>query len=121
MALNFREANPGLFSEGTYVALGTKGNLREHFCALARQKEERTVLVVVPRFLTSLVKNADAMPLGEQVWGDSQIVIPEEIAGDEFRNIFTDEIVKKVRRDGEGLLPVGEVLANFPVAMLERG
>jgi hypothetical protein len=60
------------------------------------------------------------MPLGQEIWGDSGIILPGEIAGKLFRNIFTDEIVGKVGQNGEGLLLLGAVFANFPVAMLEQ-
>ncbi|OGP94091.1 MAG: malto-oligosyltrehalose synthase [Deltaproteobacteria bacterium RBG_16_47_11] len=119
-ALNYRKENHSLFRDGAYVSLGTIGNLKEHVCAFARQKEEKAVLVVVPRFLIRLAKDTDEMPLSEQIWAGAWIIIPEEIGGKEFRNIFTDETVKKVRRNGEALLSLSEVFAHFPVAMLEK-
>jgi hypothetical protein len=48
------------------------------------------------------------------------VVLPKEINGGTFRNLFTDEIIGKVKRNGEGLLPLSEVFMNFPVAMLEK-
>jgi (1->4)-alpha-D-glucan 1-alpha-D-glucosylmutase len=119
-ALNYRRQNPLLFREGAYIPLETRGSLKDHICAFARQREERLVLVIVPRFLARLLGRTHAMPLGEQVWGDSGIILPEENSGKLFRNIFTDEIVGKVGQDGEGLLYLGAVFANFPVAMLEQ-
>jgi (1->4)-alpha-D-glucan 1-alpha-D-glucosylmutase len=94
--------------------------LKEHVCAFARQKEERIVLVIVPRFLACLLEDTQAMPLGKETWGDSGIILPGEISGRRFRNIFTGETVGKVSRNGEGLLPLSEVFASFPVAMLEQ-
>jgi (1->4)-alpha-D-glucan 1-alpha-D-glucosylmutase len=119
-ALNYRRQNPLLFREGAYIPLETRGSLKDHICAFARQREERLVLVIVPRYLARLLGRTHAMPLGEQVWGDSGIILPEENSGKLFRNIFTDEIVGKVGQDGEGLLYLGAVFANFPVAMLEQ-
>ena len=119
-ALNYRRQNPLLFLEGSYVSLGAEGDLKEHVCAFARQKEERIVLVIVPRFLACLLEDTQAMPLGKETWGDSGIILPGEISGRRFRNIFTGETVGKVSRNGEGLLPLSEVFASFPVAMLEQ-
>jgi len=119
-ALNYRRENRLLFMEGTYIPLMGKGESKEHLCAFAKKREERTVLVLVPRFLTHLIKNTDELPLGEQVWKESWVVLPKEINGGTFRNLFTDETIEKVKRDGEGLLSLGEVFANFPVAMLEE-
>jgi len=119
-ALNFRRENFLLFREGAYIPLEGKGSLREHICAFARQKEERVVLTVVPRFLSHLGRGVDEMPLGREVWGDSSIVIPDEIDGDEFKNILTGEVLKKIEGEGQGTLSLGEVFAHFPVALLER-
>jgi maltooligosyltrehalose synthase len=60
------------------------------------------------------------MPFGESVWGDSSVVIPAEIPGKTFRNIFTGETLQRIEKKGEGALPLREVFSNFPVAMLEK-
>jgi (1->4)-alpha-D-glucan 1-alpha-D-glucosylmutase len=119
-ALNYRKENYLLFKDGSYVPLESEGNLNEYVCAFARQKEEKTVLIIVPRFLTHLVRDTGEAPLGEHVWEESWVVLPKEINGGTFRNLFTDEIIEKVKRNGEGQLSLGEVFANFPVAMLEK-
>ncbi len=74
----------------------------------------------MPRFLTHLIRDTGEVPLGKNVWEESWVVLPKEINGGTFRNLFTDETIEKVKRDGEGLLSLGEVFANFPVAMLEK-
>jgi len=94
------------------------GSLKEHVCAYARMKEGKVVLVIVPRLLTRLMQ-IDEMPFGKEIWGDSSIMIPMEIAGNKFRNIFTEETVRVVEQDAKRVLTLGEVFANFPVAMLE--
>jgi (1->4)-alpha-D-glucan 1-alpha-D-glucosylmutase len=119
-ALHFRRKNPLLFREGSYVPLMGNGDLRDHLCAYARRRGEEVVLVAVPRFLTRLVKNPDEMSFGESVWGNSCILIPGEIPGKTFRNIFTGETLQRIEKDGEGALFLREVFSNFPVAMLEK-
>jgi (1->4)-alpha-D-glucan 1-alpha-D-glucosylmutase len=119
-ALHFRRENHLLFEEGSYVPLSGSGDLKEHLCAFARRRGEEVVLVVVPRFLTRLVRHPDEMPFGESVWGDSSVLIPAEIPGENFRNIFTGETLRRIEKDREGTLPLREVFSNFPVAMLER-
>jgi (1->4)-alpha-D-glucan 1-alpha-D-glucosylmutase len=98
----------------------SEGNLKNHICAFARQKEEKTVLVIVPRFLTRIIRGSDEMPLGREIWGDSRIVIPEEVSGNKFNNIFTGETIEETEQDGQGGLALGEIFANFPVALLEK-
>jgi hypothetical protein len=60
------------------------------------------------------------MPFGKEIWGDSSIVIPKEIAGNRFRNIFTDEIVMPVDQQGRIGLTLSEIFVNFPLALLEK-
>jgi (1->4)-alpha-D-glucan 1-alpha-D-glucosylmutase len=119
-ALHFRRDNRLLFQEGSYIPLVGSGDLKEHLCAFARRRGEEVVLVAVPRFLTGLVKNPDEMPFSESVWGDSCVLVPAEIPGETFRNIFTGETVPRVEKNGEGALPLHQVFSNFPVAMLEK-
>ncbi|MDP2968232.1 MAG: malto-oligosyltrehalose synthase [Deltaproteobacteria bacterium] len=119
-SLNYRKANRQVFMEGTYIPLMSGGDLRDHVCAFARRRGEKVVLVVVPRFLTGLMKSFDEVPLGKQVWGNSRIVIPDEISGDQFRNIFTNEMIEAEIEEGEKVLTLSKVFANFPVAMLEK-
>jgi len=119
-ALNYRKKNPLLFRDGNYIPLETVGNLREHICAFTRQRKEEAVLVIAPRFLIPLVQREDGGPLSREIWGDTRIVIPEGIPGNRFTDIFTGETIEKTEQDGQGVLPLGHALANFPVAMLER-
>jgi (1->4)-alpha-D-glucan 1-alpha-D-glucosylmutase len=74
--------------------------------ALAFTRGE-TVLAVVPRLTTQLVK-PPRLPLGD-VWSDHSLNI-----GGKWRNVFTDEVMEGER------LTLKEVFATFPVAILER-
>jgi maltooligosyltrehalose synthase len=94
------------------------GSVKEHISAFARQGAGKVVLVVVPRFLTHLVKGIDQFHLGKEVWGNATVVIPEEIKEDQFINIFTGERATVIEREGRRSLTLEEVLANFPVALL---
>ena len=119
-ALNYRRENPLLFMESHYIPLAGEGDKMDHLCAFARQKEDKIVLIIVPRFLTPLIKGIDKAPLGEEVWGESRLVLPEEIVGNHFRNLFTGETIDRVEQSGKGGIPLAEVFAHFPVAMLEK-
>jgi (1->4)-alpha-D-glucan 1-alpha-D-glucosylmutase len=118
-SLNYRKENRQLFTDGAYLPLSGEGDLKEHLCAFARSGEGKVVLVVVPRFLTRLVKSADESPLGHKVWGDSWLVLPPQIPAVSFNSIFTAETIGTVERDGRTGLALDRVFANFPVAMLE--
>jgi maltooligosyltrehalose synthase len=74
--------------------------------------------VIVPRLVATLTPDADRPPLGEDVWNDTRIVLPENGVRPHYRNVFTDTCVK-VRRDGDGaFLRAAEVFEHFPVATL---
>jgi (1->4)-alpha-D-glucan 1-alpha-D-glucosylmutase len=118
-SLNYRRENYPVFLDGIYIPLVGEGDLKDHICAFARQREDKAVLVIVPRFLTRLIKSTEEMPLGREVWGDSRIAIPDEIARDQFHNIFTRDTIQTIQKDGHGVLALGEILAHFPVALLE--
>jgi (1->4)-alpha-D-glucan 1-alpha-D-glucosylmutase len=105
--------------EGTYLPLQGDGELKEHICAFTRRGEGKVVLVIVPRFLTRLLKSPDELPLGHEVWGDSRVVIPREIPTVKFKNILTGEVMDLVEQDGKAALALDQVFANFPVALLE--
>jgi len=118
-SLNYRKENSQLFMEGTYIPLQGDGNLKDHICAFARGREERVVLIIVPRLLTSLVINTDEFPLEQKVWGDSRLILPPEIPAGRFKNIFTHETVEAAEQDGKMGLALHKIFASFPVALLE--
>jgi (1->4)-alpha-D-glucan 1-alpha-D-glucosylmutase len=108
-ALGVRRARAALFQQGEYRALEVTGSHAEHVCAFARIHAGAAVLTVVPRLLAR--RGADSLPLGAEYWADTRVVVPENMTT--FRNAFTEERVHGVT------LALGDVLASFPVALLE--
>ncbi len=113
-ALSVRRAHRQLFVEGRYVPLEAKGPRREHVCAFARCHGNEWVLTVVPRLMTALV-DAGAPPVGEPVWGEGTLTLPEG-APDRWRDAFTDKTVMTSPASRE--LPLSLVFREFPVALL---
>ena len=110
-ALNFRRDHKELFQRGGYTALHVTRGREEHVVAFARRLGQKAAITVVPRFAYSLMKGKEEPPLGP-VWGDSELVLPSELAGRRIHNIFTGE-----RLDvGESIL-CREIFARFPVAL----
>jgi (1->4)-alpha-D-glucan 1-alpha-D-glucosylmutase len=118
ISLNYRKLHQRLFGEGDYLPLTVDGALAEHVCAFARHGEGDTVLVIVPRFLTYLVRSVNHLPLGQKVWKGSGVVLPEETLGSNFINIFTGETIQAAKQNEKRILSLGAVFANFPVALL---
>jgi (1->4)-alpha-D-glucan 1-alpha-D-glucosylmutase len=117
-ALTYRKNHHSLFMKGAYIPLACEGGLRDHICAFARQEDERSVLVIVPRLMTSVLQFARDLPLGDKVWGDTAIALPDEIRDNLFTNVLTGEKTEAVSRSGKKVLSAGNVYSCLPVAML---
>jgi len=115
-ALNFRRDNRDLFESGEYLPLQPAGERERHVVSFARRAGDRAAIVIATRFFTRLSSGA---PIGHEVWGDTAILMNDELAGC-YRDVFTGRSVhSRSRRDGNEL-PVAEALAHLPVTLLER-
>lgn len=117
--LQIRNQYSTLFEQGNYVPLAVTGKFQEHIVSFARIQEDRMAIVVVPRLLTSIVK-PEENPLGEKIWGDTQIELPQNAS-----TAWQDVICKAPNgrnscliQATEGRLPISEILRHFPVGLL---
>lgn len=111
--LRLRRAEHLLFRRGSYHSLYASSPAEQHVIAHARVHEGKSVIVAVPRFACTLMRSVPALPVNS-AWKDWTIVIPPELQG-EYRNIFTGETLMA----DEGL-PLAQVFATFPVAVLAK-
>jgi (1->4)-alpha-D-glucan 1-alpha-D-glucosylmutase len=130
--LAFRGAVPELFRRGAYLPVEAEGPRRDHVCAFVRRLDgsgegeagtTAEALVVVPRLTQGLTQGEEVPPTGEAVWGGTTLVVPGIVPGQTYRNLFTGAVVEAVdggHGDRAAELPLGQVLATFPVALLER-
>ncbi|GFE60697.1 malto-oligosyltrehalose synthase [Geobacter sp. AOG2] len=120
-ALNVRRENRELFESGRYLPLVVEGSCQEHVCAFERSINNRSVIVVAPRLFSRLLHHDyNELPLGPQVWGDTRINQPFGNLVGRYRNIFTGEQLTLDRQTGQPSLALKDILASFPVAMLEQ-
>ena len=110
-ALKAKKENRAIFREGDYLSLKVGGKFGRHVVAFAWRYRQQWALVVAPRFLGRLVEEG-AFPLGRRIWEDTEVVLPEGVPA-QWRNAVTNETLS-----GGGVLPVGEALLSFPVALL---
>jgi len=110
-ALGLRRARPALFAAGAYRPLEVRGALAEHVCAFARVADDAAAVTVVPRLLAR--RGGEAAPLGPEYWQDTALDLPADV-GRRLRDVLTGAEV------AGDTLPLGQVLAHFPVALLER-
>jgi (1->4)-alpha-D-glucan 1-alpha-D-glucosylmutase len=112
-ALAFRKAYPDLFTYGTYTPVAIEGERKEHVCAFIRQHGEMAALVVVPRLVVGLLRNEERIPISEQTWGDTRLVLEKDQTDTVFRSIFTGESLPL-----GSVIRVADVLNHFPVGLL---
>jgi (1->4)-alpha-D-glucan 1-alpha-D-glucosylmutase len=118
-ALMCRRMYPGLFQTGEFVPLRTGGTWAEHICAFARRQATETLLTVVPRLTARLTNNGARLPLGQEIWGDTWIGLPATLPVSPYVNLLTGAEVAAALSESGSSLAVGELLAEFPVALLE--
>ncbi len=102
---------PELFEVGDFLPVEACGPLAECAFAFLRRRGPLWALVVAPRLTTRLVRPG-ALPLGESVWRETGLRLPEETPRT-WINAFTGQLLT-----GQHPLKVGRVLEDFPVALL---
>ena len=118
LALNCRRTHPGLFAVGDYVPIQVAGTKREHVFGFSRRHGDREAIVAVPRLIGQLLSGDQTRPLGEVVWQDTRLLLPEIDPQRPWRNVFTGESVPFTQEDGQTMLPLAGLMAHFPVALL---
>jgi (1->4)-alpha-D-glucan 1-alpha-D-glucosylmutase len=116
VALDARRRLPDVFgAHGAYIPQAAAGTQAEHVIAFTRRAGDAEIVVVAPRLSSKLCGGQTVPPLGE-IWSDTRLPIAEG----RFINLFTGEtVVAEERGEGSALL-LDQVLADFPVALLER-
>ncbi|MCB9720220.1 MAG: malto-oligosyltrehalose synthase [Candidatus Omnitrophica bacterium] len=110
--LLFRNDAPALFSEGAYLPLKVAGRHAAHAVAFARRHGDAVCVVAVPRLLTALSKDTRP-PLGK-IWQGTEVLLP----GVMRRREWSDRISGRILGRMENSLPLTEIFAKLPVAVL---
>lgn len=117
MLLQLRQRLPELFREGSYEALEGSGEQAEHLIAFRRRVSGAEIVAVAPRLCHGLygaaMEEARGFP-GGGVWGDT--VLQGLGGGGEWVGVLSGRRFT----DGDGGIAVAELLADFPVEVLER-
>ena len=113
-ALALRRRAPELFERGDYSALTAAGSHAERVVAFARRAGEAAVLVVAPRLVAPLLREADRPLPPAAAWADTTIELPEGWP----EGPLVDELAGAQRTPQSGRLALSEALAELPVALL---
>ena len=116
--LQARRKYPGLFSSGEYIPLEFLGRMQEHAFGFIRRMDHTQALIVVPRLVTRLVDGPAGLPLGSTAWADTRFHLPDDMPILSWHNVFTGFVLPASGKQLENGFSLGEVLADFPVAML---
>ncbi len=116
--LNYRREHKDVFDGGEYLPLEVKGARGRHLCAFARKAGGRVVIVAAARLVATLMPEEGSSPLGEAVWQDTVLLLPEGVGG-RFRNGVNDATVEAVPHDDQSALPLAALFAEVSVALLE--
>jgi (1->4)-alpha-D-glucan 1-alpha-D-glucosylmutase len=103
--LELRRQYPALFAEGNYQPLELGGERSAHICAFARNREDETIVVAVPRLTHQLYGSGRAAD-----WGETEIIAPSRGG---WQDVFTGR-----EMDGRERIRASELLADFPVSVL---
>jgi len=101
--LLLRQSYPELFAAGDYQPLEVGGPSSDHLCAFMRSQDGQRLIVAVPRLVYRLYGDGSTAD-----WSTAEIGLPP--GG--WRDVFTG------RRVDGGVVPVSQLLADFPVAVL---
>lgn len=120
-ALALRRELPDVFACGEYVCLPVLGDKRDHVLAFLRTWQAQQVVVVVPRVCSQGVAGHGSQGLPQidpLFWNDTAVALPRRYIGAGLHDVLADRR-HQVRPDSS--LPLSEMLAGLPVALLRAG
>jgi (1->4)-alpha-D-glucan 1-alpha-D-glucosylmutase len=116
-AMAFRAAAPDLFLDGDYTPLKLEGAFSGHAMAAMRSVDGHHAITVISRCAAALdVKDTLTIPVS--YWDGTSVILPASLVGLQMHDRLRED------RDGgtrivPARLPVGDLLRDLPVALLE--
>jgi (1->4)-alpha-D-glucan 1-alpha-D-glucosylmutase len=115
--LQARLNDPELFEKGGYQPLQVEGDKAEHLFAFARVHEDRCCVVVLPHWCARLMNAERAYPLGEQVWGSTQIGL-NGASTRRLRDVFSNRPIDVAGEGESRSVRAAQLLKEFPLAVM---
>ncbi|MDH4189175.1 MAG: malto-oligosyltrehalose synthase [Betaproteobacteria bacterium] len=115
--LDLRRRHLLLMRDGSYAGLAVRGARAAHVVAYARQHASSKLVVIAGRLFARLLGDAQRLPLGEAVWGDTAVAASGLAEGTPLTNVLTGE--KLAVRDGA--IALAGAFAHFPAAAFLTG
>lgn len=112
--LGFRRDHADLFQYGDYVPLQAAGEKSRHIIAFSRTKDEHSLVVVVGRFYTQLLDISSSLPLGQEVWKDTHVLLSQN-------GIYRDVLSGLEFTPGNShSLSIAQLFSKLPLVLLEK-
>jgi (1->4)-alpha-D-glucan 1-alpha-D-glucosylmutase len=112
--LALRRNMPELFAHGSYRPLDVSGDLATHVVAFVRSHADRHCVSVVPRVTGRLLSDAGSIVIPKDAWQNTGLLLPEDLVDRSVRDVITDARMPRL----DCRVPLGNILATFPVALL---
>lgn len=113
--LNWRKAQPEVFSSGNYQSLDTVGEHASRVCAFVREYADQAILVAVPLRASALLGDSSDPLVPAERWGDTAIVLPDHMHAGALGNLLTGA---PVETQG-GRIALSELMAQLPVGFIQ--
>ena len=111
---SWRQVDPALFQQGSYLPLTVTGPAADHLCVFARQFEGRALVVIAPRLLYTLCQG-DPERLGGARWTDTHMQGDPALPPGPWTDVLTGTQWADLGAD------LGTGLARAPLALLRSG
>jgi (1->4)-alpha-D-glucan 1-alpha-D-glucosylmutase len=121
--LALRARAPGLFARGSYVPLRIDGPAAAHALAFLRTHEGRAVIIAVSRLSARLLgtqAGTEGFPVIPPAgWQGTAAVLPRHVNGRKLVDMFSDAGRQLEPASASGRLPLADIFAALPIALLE--
>ena len=77
-------------------------------------------MVIAPRYVTCFIDNPWVFSVKRDFEQAAFLVVSFVQPGEQYRNIFTKEVLTVVSHNDASALHLSEIFAEFPVALLEK-
>ena len=111
---NLFDSKEAAVFEVVHEAIEAVGPWADSVCAFARLHGPTAAIVVVPRLIAS--RGVNGLPVGHAFWESTRLDVPPAAHG-VYRDVFTG---RRLEVAADGHVPLADVLADFPVALLGR-
>jgi (1->4)-alpha-D-glucan 1-alpha-D-glucosylmutase len=113
-----RRRLPDLFRRGAYIPAAFDGPQAGHLVGFARHGNAAGVVTVVPRLVAPLTAGGARLPVGQDCWAATRLMLPAGTPTATYRDLFTGARLEASAGPHGSTLPVASALARFPVAVL---